>query len=232
MEFRLSLHILIAMEVQIPFDPQHQVVLICNQRLSKLRSLVKEGYHFSFTAMSWCMLNTCFRSHRYWKLETKYFPSDTNLDLSIFTLFVRFSSKTIKLLHLTSETYNETGNHFANGLFILNGMCIQFVFDFHQNCVNMSQPPLASDTTVVSASHEQNLLHRQTWNHIWQHYSDTIMSAMTSQITSVSIVCSNACTGQRKHQSSASLAFPVTGEFPAQRASNAENVSIMGMGNH
>ena len=32
---------------------------------------------------------------------------------------------------------------------------------------------------------------------------------------------------QRKHQSSASLAFvPVTGEFPAQRASNAENVSI------
>ena len=32
---------------------------------------------------------------------------------------------------------------------------------------------------------------------------------------------------QRKHQSSASLAFvPVTGEFPAQMASNAENVSI------
>ena len=36
---------------------------------------------------------------------------------------------------------------------------------------------------------------------------------------------------QRKHQSSASLAFvwvnsPMTGEFPAQRASNAENVSI------
>ena len=49
------------------------------------------------------------------------------------------------------------------------------------------------------------------------HYNDVIMRAMASQITSVSIVCSVACSGpdQRKHQSSAS-----------QRASNAENVSI------
>ena len=39
--------------------------------------------------------------------------------------------------------------------------------------------------------------------------SDAIMCAMTSQITSVSIVYSTACSGadQRKHQSSASLAF-------------------------
>ena len=42
-----------------------------------------------------------------------------------------------------------------------------------------------------------------------QHHSDVIMSAMTSQITSVSVVYSNVCSGadQRKHQSSASLAF-------------------------
>ena len=41
------------------------------------------------------------------------------------------------------------------------------------------------------------------------HYSDVIMSAMMSQITGVSIVCSTVCLGadQRKHQSSASLAF-------------------------
>ena len=64
-------------------------------------------------------------------------------------------------------------------------------------------------------------------------YTDVIISAMASQITSFtgvySTVYSGAC--QSKHQSSASLAFvrgnsPVTGEFPAQRASNAENVSI------
>ena len=41
------------------------------------------------------------------------------------------------------------------------------------------------------------------------HYSDIIMRTMTFQITSVSIVCSTFCSGpdQRKHQSSASLAF-------------------------
>ena len=42
-----------------------------------------------------------------------------------------------------------------------------------------------------------------------EHYSDVIMDAMPSQITGVSIVCSTDGSGadQRKHQSSASLAF-------------------------
>ena len=46
------------------------------------------------------------------------------------------------------------------------------------------------------------------------HYSDVIMSAMASQITGVSVVCSTVFSGvdQRKHQSSASLAF--VGGFP------------------
>ena len=73
------------------------------------------------------------------------------------------------------------------------------------------------------------------------------MSMMASQITSVSTLRSNICSGadQRKHQSSTSLAFVrgihwsklrVTGlsegkplmtrGFPSQRASNVENVSI------
>ena len=47
-----------------------------------------------------------------------------------------------------------------------------------------------------------------TWN-AHMNYNDVIMSAMTSQITSISIVYSAVCSGadQRKHQSSASLAF-------------------------
>ena len=65
------------------------------------------------------------------------------------------------------------------------------------------------------------------------------MSTMASQITSLTIVYSTAYSGadQRKHQSSASLAFvwgihwgpvnsPLPGEFPTRRASNVENVSI------
>ena len=58
------------------------------------------------------------------------------------------------------------------------------------------------------------------------------MTKMASQITSLTVVYSivNSGVDQRKHQSSASLAFvreiTGTGEFPAQMASNAENVSI------
>ena len=60
------------------------------------------------------------------------------------------------------------------------------------------------------------------------HYSDVTMSALASLITDISpTVCSTICWDlhQRKHQSSASLAF-VSDGFPSQRASNAENVSI------
>ena len=60
---------------------------------------------------------------------------------------------------------------------------------------------------------------------------DIIMGAMASQITSLTIVDSTVYSGadQRKHQISALLAIcvgnsPVTGEFPAQMASKAENV--------
>ena len=64
------------------------------------------------------------------------------------------------------------------------------------------------------------------------HYNDVITGAIASQITSLTIVYSTVYsdTDQGKHQSSASLAFVPgihrTGEFPAQMASNAQNVSI------
>ena len=73
-----------------------------------------------------------------------------------------------------------------------------------------------------------------TVGQMWEHYNDVIMGAMASQTTSLIIVYSTLYSGtdQRKHQSSPSLAFvrgihrwPVV-SFPAQRASNAENVSI------
>ena len=58
------------------------------------------------------------------------------------------------------------------------------------------------------------------------------MSAMASQITGISTVCSTVCSGadQTKHQFRVTGLCagnsPVTGEFPAQRANDAENVSI------
>ena len=75
------------------------------------------------------------------------------------------------------------------------------------------------------------------------YYNDVIMSAMASQITSLTIVYPTdfprrrskktwklRVTGPREGNS------PMTGEFPAQRVSNAENVSIWwryhGFGTH
>ena len=65
------------------------------------------------------------------------------------------------------------------------------------------------------------------------HYSDVIMGAMASQITNLAIVYSTVYSNadQRKQLSSGLIGHfagnsPLTGEFPAQIASNAENVSI------
>ena len=64
------------------------------------------------------------------------------------------------------------------------------------------------------------------------HYCDVIMGAMASQITSLMIVYSTFIQAQIKENIKASHHClcagdsPGTGEFPAQMASNAENVSI------
>ena len=65
------------------------------------------------------------------------------------------------------------------------------------------------------------------------HYSDVIMSAIVSQITGVSIVYLTGCFWCRSKKTSKFCVIglcegnsPVTGEFPAQRASNTENVPI------
>ena len=67
-------------------------------------------------------------------------------------------------------------------------------------------------------------------NNLYIHYNDVIMGAMTSQITSLTIVYSTIYSGagQRKHQRSPSLVFVqgIHRWIPAQIASDAENVSI------
>ena len=66
--------------------------------------------------------------------------------------------------------------------------------------------------------------------HVSLHDNDVIMSAMASQITGASIVCPTVCLGKKTSKLRVNGLCegnsPVTGEFPAQRASNAENVSI------
>ena len=99
------------------------------------------------------------------------------------------------------------------------------LFTNHHPCWSVGQPGTVGVQCTQIQWGKKKLL----------HYSDVIMGSMASQITRVSVVYSTVRlrTDQRKHQSSVSLAFvrgvhrwPVNGEFLAQRASNAENVSI------
>ena len=76
--------------------------------------------------------------------------------------------------------------------------------------------------------HSRNLNHCCRW-----HYNDVIMSTMASQITSLTIVYPIVYSGvdQRKKSKLHVTCLwagnsPVACEFPAQRANNAENVSI------
>ena len=85
----------------------------------------------------------------------------------------------------------------------------------------------AMEVVIVTTSGTTN------YENIIKHYSDVIMSVISSQITGVSSVCSTVCLGadRRKHhkalrQWSLWGKPPVTGGFPSQRASNAENVAI------
>ena len=81
--------------------------------------------------------------------------------------------------------------------------------------------------------HSKHLRNFQLFVYITHtYYSDAIISAMASQITSVSIVYSTVCSGSYKKSPNLRITglcewnSPVTGVFPTQRASNAENVSI------
>ena len=68
--------------------------------------------------------------------------------------------------------------------------------------------------------------------YLWtSHYNDVIMGAMASQITSHASVYSLIRCWSKKTSKLRVTGFcagnsPATGDFPAQRASNAENVSI------
>ena len=62
---------------------------------------------------------------------------------------------------------------------------------------------------------------------VW-HYNDVTMSSIAPQITTLTIVYSTVCSRRRSKKTSRQwpLYGEFTGEFPAQKASNAEIVSI------
>ena len=88
-----------------------------------------------------------------------------------------------------------------------------------------------SDTRIRVESGIGNLTDSsrvQQWKNS-NHYSDVIVGAITSQITSLTIVYSTVHSKKTSKLRVTGLCggnSPLTGEFPAQRSSNAGNVSI------
>ena len=68
-----------------------------------------------------------------------------------------------------------------------------------KSSANLDPFELSPQTTLVNVTHK----------YIWEHYSDVIMGRIASQITGLTIVYSTIYSDadQRKHQSSASLAY-------------------------
>ena len=82
-----------------------------------------------------------------------------------------------------------------------------------------------SSNVSISCSYEH--LNQDWRGRSVYHYSDVIISAMASQITGVFMVCSTVCSEKASKLNVTGLCegnSPVTGEFPSQRASNAQNV--------
>ena len=95
------------------------------------------------------------------------------------------------------------------GKFELNYVIIYLKFLF---AMNISYPFPHYLAPFVQWNHQSRCLTAQKAGNtceLHQHYNDVIMSAMASQITSLTIVYSTVYSGadQRKHQNSASLAF-------------------------
>ena len=84
-----------------------------------------------------------------------------------------------------------------------------FVSNFIEICCLWCDSVLFTSSLVQWMAWHRQIMRTHTNNYLILHYNDVIMSAVASQITSISIIYSTVYSGadQRKHQSSASLAF-------------------------
>ena len=104
----------------------------------------------------------------------------------------------------------------------INNLFMNISFEFCENCLgysdtsNHSHSPQRSRIYMSWQRRCRGMRKYSWWNNHFLvsgpctfHYDDVIMTAMASQITSLMIVYSTVYSGayQRKHQSSASLAF-------------------------
>ena len=92
----------------------------------------------------------------------------------------------------------------------------RWVYIYHVTCISTST---SSAKTMLYRSWAEATIFRDI---LVKHYRDVIRSAMTSQITGVTIVYSTFCSSPRKGPFVGNS--QLTGEFPTQRASNAKKM--------
>ena len=120
-----------------------------------------------------------------------------------------------------TQTHAHTSHHWISFITLVLTLCTQ------KRLWEIVCDSSAIHTHTVKSPHHYTLLNIELL-----HYNDVTMSSMASQITSLTIVYSTVYSHADQKTSKLRVTglcvwnSPATGEFPAQRASNAENVSI------
>ena len=194
-----------------------------------------------------------FQQQKGWGIDIKLFQAGKNT--LVYFYFHGGSSQLSWIKHAwDQEPISLTVFHHDSNLMDIS-LCYYLIFDvlittkfctWHDSCTAMACAKICCDLMAndwITVRWSFHLIWIPNKKHKWNrpldnltktvtHYIDVIMTTLASQTTSLTIVYSTVYSDadQRKHQSSTWLAFVWefigTGEFPAQRASYAENVSI------
>ena len=133
---------------------------------------------------------------------------------------------TLYKMYLIKKNGFQISNPFAPPLTSNHGSALGMGKDkkFHNTLHNGMQLLINSNIATTRESQTKPCV---------KHYSQVIMSAMASQITSLAVVYSTVSLRRRSKKTSkfrdtglCEMNSSVIGEFPAQSASNAKNVSI------
>ena len=158
--------------------------------------------------MVYCLMPLNHHQNHRWLLiceVLKRYPFESNFTAyaQANSLYDEFENYTFKIIPISPR-----GRWVTNQCVPMEPLC-NFAGNFRRHLFNVRE--------VGSAKHRWKLAMCKTWNLtiFWSrllkcyHYIDVIMTTMTYQITSLTVVYSIVYSGadQRKHQSSASLAF-------------------------
>ena len=164
----------------------------------------------TWTNVDWSSVRSC--GNHLWVISQemhKIFILDMSLKITDLRL-QSHSSGTKELPNMTSILFQVVDSRAViymlwPNLFMARSFVCQ-IFTKHSHVRARYEVSFVNSQSDLSCTCQRRMICNVSW---WTHYSDVIMSTMSSQITGVSIVYSTVFSGadQRRHQSSAPLAF-------------------------